>query len=45
MSIEAEYNELIRNICKWDKAYYENDLSLVEDSVYDENMRKLMIIL
>jgi len=44
MSIEAEYNELIRNICKWDKAYYENDLSLVEDSVYDENMRKLMRI-
>lgn len=36
-----EYNEILKNIHLWNKAYYEDDLSIVSDEEYDANVERI----
>lgn len=42
--IEKKINDLRKTLKKWDEYYFQDDLSNIDDSVYDEKLRELFIL-
>ena len=41
MLTKTYYDELVEKLIAWNKAYYEDDSPLVDDALYDAQMKEL----